>query len=197
MSSDGRSYREDPRDYYRPHDRVVERERRHVQDIPYEDLEEVRNRELAPFRAPYARAQLDRREGYDRAYNDDYYDSRQIATRDRLDPPARPSYDRRRDARSTDGRDRRRDYASSDRDRRRREDYSDASDSDSSRERHRRRRHRRARSEAPPQNYDAGEETTWNAMKNKKEGNFKERNFDKSYDGLIAGMVCARGKTNL
>lgn len=193
MSSSGsRTTYRDQGNYYRSNDRVVERERRYVREIPYEEIDDIRNRELAPFRAPYAPAQLERRDGYDRSYDGDYYDSRQIARRNTLAPPiVEPRYERGGPSRSSDARDRRRDYSPPQRERQRREYYSDDSDSESSRERRRRRRHRRARSEAPANDDDDDGGRLWYSMKNRKDGNWLEKSFDSSYDGLLAAAAGA------
>ena len=177
-------------DDHRTGERVRERK---IQEVPYEEIEQIRGQELALFRPPVARPRRDDREYYDRrAYDDNYYSARP-PPRDRLAPPL---YDDRYARRSADRqRDRRRDDY---RDRRRRDDSSDSS-SDSSRERRRRRRHRRAKSEqggsSHRNNNDEDEDDDggrlWWSNKPRKEGNWRERNFDSSYDGLIAAAAGA------
>lgn len=176
-------------------DRIRERK---VQQVPWEEIEQIRGQELALFRPPNARARADERDERDyygggRAYED--YQIARPRPRERLAPPHEYRYDdryaidRERDRRREDDRRRRR---------RRRDDYSD-SDSESSRERrHRRRHHRRAKSEqAPNRDQQGGEEDDYEnepmfySGKPRKEGNWRERNFDSSYDGLLAAAAGA------
>lgn len=164
-----------------------------MQEIPYEELENVRNRELALVRAPrddqsrtrnnpdddnaYA---VRRRDAQDN--NVDHYVRRTV--RERLPEDgygvSRRSYDTRRDGnvvpytRSNDGR--RRDHDS---------------DSDSSRERRRRRRDRRARSERPKPKQEDDEGRLWYSGEKRCDANFMERHFDSSYDGLLAAAAGA------
>lgn len=181
-------------------ERVRERK---IQEVPYEQIEEIRGQELAVLRPNNARARADRRDERDyyggRAY-DDLYASRPRAG-DRLAPPVDGRYDdryadRRRESRRDEFRDR---------SRRRRDDHSD-SDSESSRERRHRRRHRRAKSEqgaARDAEDKDSDSRLWYSGRPRKEGKWYERTFDSSYDGLIAagagaaiGGITARSFTN-
>lgn len=191
MSSAGRTQVVDVSyEDHRTGQRVWERK---VQEVPYDEIENIRGQELALFRAPTARARADRRDERDnyggRAY-DDYYASRP-RPRDRLAPPIDDRYEDRYTRRSSDRqRDSRR---GDDRDRRRRDDYSD-SDSESPRERRHRRRHRRAKSEQAPKrdlSDDDDEGRLWYSGRSRKDAKFHERHFDSSYDGLIAAAAGA------
>lgn len=181
-------------DDHRTGERVWERK---VQQVPYDEIEEIRGQELALFRPSNARPRAERRDERDyrdgRAY-DDFYASRP-RPRDRLAPPIDERYDDRYARRGADRQvARRRDDQ---RDRRRKDDYSD-SDSESSRERRHRRRHRRAKSEQPSKdreqennnNEDDGG-VLWYSGKPRNQGNFRERHFDSSYDGIIAAVAGA------
>ena len=152
------------------------RERR-VQEIPYVELQDVRQRELAAFgRRPRIQEQaLVRRRDDSRDYReeDNPYTVRRSTRRERFadDNYLPPPYPRRsEDHRPSQRRD------------------DSPSDSDSSRERRRRRRnHRRARSErGAPKDQSDGEGICWYSHKKRSEANFLERNFDSSYDGLFA-----------
>lgn len=197
MSSTGRTQVVDiTYDDPRTGERIRERK---VQEVPWEEIQEIRGQELARFEPRTARAPAVRRDDRDyynggRAY-DDFYASRPLP-RDRLAPPADDRYGYRYDRRSTDRpRGRRGDEYT---DRRRRDVSSSSSSRSSSRSRRRRRRHRRAKSEQgssrEPQD-DAGEEDDegrlWYSGKPRREGNWRERHFDSSYDGLLAAAAGA------
>ncbi|KAK5138105.1 hypothetical protein LTR08_004799 [Meristemomyces frigidus] len=171
------------------------RERR-VQEIPYEELETVRDRELALVRVPRDREITRYREGEGRYDREEYPVERVVSrrVRERRDDegylPPRQSYDERNAAlasypRRGEGHDRR----SS----RRREPaaYSD-SESESSRERRRRRRHRRGDNERSGTNKrEDNERKLLHDIEKRREGNFVQRNFDSSLDGIIAGVAGA------
>jgi len=174
-------------------ERVRERK---IQEIPYEDLKDVRNRELAVVRAPRSGGQ-DAVTKYHGADNDDdqyHYTVRRRRTqeyaRDRASyaPRGDDVYDRRPA---------------------RRRSYDDYSDSDSSRESRRRRRHRPRDGDSSSKNSvrnnpariqnEEDEGRCWYSEKARSDANFLEKNFDSSYDGIIAaaagaaiGVVTAR-----
>lgn len=172
-----------------------------VTEVPFDDIDEVRNRELAIVRVPSPRYQDEEFGPQSRYANDDYEVdrtiSRQIRERNFQDDRYLVPYDRRKDVGFYDRHPSRR---------RHQNDEDDDSDSDSSRERPRRRRHRRAQSErevrdrnrsAPAQTKekngddDDGGGYLWYSMKKRNEGSLLERHFDSSYDGLIAGVAGA------
>lgn len=165
-----------------------------IYEVPYDQIEEIRNQELALYRPSAARARADRRDARDyyggRAY-DDQFVSRPYP-RERLAPPVDHRYNDRYARRSADRqRERRDDYRRDDR--RRRDDYSD-SDSESSRERRHRRRHRRAKSEQASNRDevdDGDNERLWYSGRPRKDGKWHERNFDSSYDGILAAATGA------
>ncbi|KAK5117838.1 hypothetical protein LTR85_008612 [Meristemomyces frigidus] len=171
------------------------RERR-VQEVPYEELDNVRDRELALVSVPRDQ-EVSRYRGsrQDDNNDDDYEVDRTLRrrVRDRRDDdgylPPRRSYDDRNDNLAPYHRGE--DYGRHGSRRRATSAY-DESDSDSSRERRHRRRRSRARSEkaAPQQEEDTGGKL-WFSMRDRREGNFAERNFDSSYDGLLAGAAGA------
>lgn len=172
------------------------RERPPVYEIPYDDLERVRDKELALFGVPrrYSNLRGESSQGQDddidyrlqrrvreRAVDDGY-----LSPRRRYDDYAVVPYTRN-------------DEVYDNRSSRRRDPSTSDSDSDSSRERRRRRRrHRRHRSEQPAakeedddKQGDDGEGKLWYSMKSRREGNLAERNFDSSYDGILAGVAGA------
>ncbi|KAK4548228.1 hypothetical protein LTR36_010098 [Oleoguttula mirabilis] len=174
------------------------RERR-VQEIPYEELDQVRDRELALVRAPRDQEVSRYRGSQQGDGNDNDNDVDRVQQRRVREPRDDDGY--LPPQRSNDDRDRNRNLAPHRRD----EDYGrrnsrrratsayddDDSDSESSRER-RHRRHRRAKSEkAAPQKNDDGGGKMFYSMKDRRDGHFGERNFDSSYDGLIAGAAGA------
>jgi hypothetical protein len=166
------------------------RDRRAVQEIPFEDVDDVRNRELALVRVPpRVQQELSRPRYLDDDYEVDQALSRRVRERvpesDYLVP-----YSRDRDVAYYDRRSSQR-----------RSDNYDDEDEDSSRERRRRRRRRRARGERDVEREKSakGEENAnsedegrlWYSMKKRCDGSFVERHFDSSYDGLIAGAAGA------
>ncbi|KAK6439697.1 hypothetical protein LTR95_004094 [Oleoguttula sp. CCFEE 5521] len=166
---------------------VVERERettsprrRRVQEISYEELEDVRNREMALVTRPrsLSRERDDRLEGprersYDDRKDDDtYYAVRRVVTRAPRLLAERRSHDLTR-------------YRDPPRSRSR--------SSSSSSSRHRPHRRHRSHSHRPAEKVvdeDTGS-VLWYSGRPRREGNFFEKNFDSSYDGLIAGVAGA------
>lgn len=159
------------------------RERR-IQEVPPDEMEEIRDRELAVFkgdRSPPRDASRSRERGDDRNVDDkdQIYRYHRTVQRERgvqpMDLNRSRSYDRP--------------LARRERSRGRYEDEESDSDSDFERRRRRRRNHsssdRRRRSE------DDSYERLWYSMKRRRDGNVLERNFDSSYDGIIAGVAGA------
>lgn len=158
------------------------RERR-IQEVPPEELDAVRERELAVVRRGSSEDNLAvgrpiAQDGYGSEDDGRYYTMRQRRTQYRsygdMRSPQSERYQRplrrREDIAYADG------YSSEDR------------------SRSRRRRHRKHRSESrrPRSPSDSGgEERLWYSMKKRRDGNFAERNFDSSYDGIIAGVAGA------
>ncbi|TKA22063.1 hypothetical protein B0A50_08443 [Salinomyces thailandicus] len=166
------------------------RERR-IQEIPYEDLDNVRNQELALV----SERDADRYRKEDRRQSDDeqiYYDVRRT-TRQRNPsgsvPPLRRYYEDPRYYRSSRPSS---DYDQREyqRQRRNRSRY-DNDDYESSRERDHRRRNRRARSDRGARDEGGSQERLWYSGKERKDANIIEKTFDSSYDGIIAGVAGA------
>ncbi|EMC93244.1 hypothetical protein BAUCODRAFT_26568 [Baudoinia panamericana UAMH 10762] len=168
------------------------RERR-VQEVSWDQLDNIRNRELALVVPTLS----DRTNGRDR--DEDYAPyAQQRDERDR-----HTDYDRalvRHNSADDDQQVSRR------RDDRYYQDYDgDESDEESSRERRRRRRRHEERYGRESGGGGGGKNPTadrtlpphetegrlWYSMKERREGNFVERNFDSSYDGLIAAAAGA------
>lgn len=205
----------------KPRDRTLVRERS-VQEIPFDELDDVRNREFRALIRPPARVlEPSRRQ------DDDYYRSRYSSRQDAgIDD--RPRGWRRDDQHNDDrqlalrpGRDDYRRQLRSDPgydDNRRVSKWRDASKSDDSEDdsyrenRRRRRRDRRPHEDSAAQDEDVGpsrrhksreerkleEEAAlqddgrlWYSMKNRRDGNWAERNFDSSYDGILAAAAGA------
>nr|OQO25183.1 hypothetical protein B0A51_06045 [Rachicladosporium sp. CCFEE 5018] len=177
-SSDRGGRRRDERieEVEREREKVSPRRRR-VQEISYEELEDVRNREMAlvtrprsPSRERSDRLDVPRERSYenDRDEDDNYYAVRRVMTRAPRPLAERRSHDLTR-------------YRDPPRSRSR------SSSSSSSRHRH----HRRHRSHSHRPAEKVVDEDTgsvlWYSSRPRREGNFFEKNFDSSYDGLIAG----------
>ncbi|TKA60642.1 hypothetical protein B0A55_12249 [Friedmanniomyces simplex] len=178
-------------------ERVYERK---VQEVPWEELSSVRNRELALVRRespPEPESRRYEERSPPRRGEEEYALQRVQRSRYRDDevvPYRRDERDDRRAPRRGGG-----------------AAYDDADDSDSEssherRRRHKRREGRRDRSEAhgdsgrsrrgdtkdhQQQQNDDGGGKLWYSMKDRRDGNFLERNFDSSYDGLIAAAAGA------
>ena len=158
---------------------------RRVQEVPWDQIDDIRSRELALFRAPSPQrrddmvvARRDDRDDNDGDDNDQYF-MRRTVTRERFAD---------NDARLAPPRRRQRPRSS-----RRRTPSPSSSSSESSRERRRRRtRHRRTASAREPSPADSADEHIlfW-SHKKRCEGNVVERNLDPSYDGIIAGIAGA------
>ena len=150
------------------------RERR-IQEIPADEMEAVRERELANFGAlSLAPRRPDDYQDYDYDY--------------RKERPFRERSRRRNDFLDVDYAPARR------RSVRRRSPSPSSSDSDSSPDRRRRQRdkgHRRARSEQGAVDRGAADDDgiLWYSCKSRKDCNFIERSFDSSYDGLMAAAA--------
>ncbi|KAH9830384.1 hypothetical protein Tdes44962_MAKER09040 [Teratosphaeria destructans] len=200
----GRTY-DDPRANDRARDR-------RVQEIPFDQIDAIGQRELAVVRPPRPAAQELDREGHANGRSYAVDQTRTCRTREWADANGHlPPYDRGRHDSAYY-----RPIPS-----RRRDKYHDRpSDDESSRERRRDRSDRRARSQrngqkrdyAPPAqdqnqsepqqqnhagNHDDG--LMWYSMKARRDGNLIERTFDSSYDGLLAagagaaiGIITAR-----
>jgi len=172
---------------------------RRTQEISFDDIDDVRSRELAIVRVPSPSYQEQEPGPRSRYASDDYEVDRTVTriVRERNFPDDRylVPYMRERDVGYYDRRPSRR-----------RDLNDDDSESDSSRERQRRRRHRRAHSDwegrdrnrsAPAQTREQnGDEDDdggylWYSMKKRNEGSLLERHFDSSYDGIIAGVAGA------
>ena len=152
------------------------RERR-IQEIPDDEVEEIRQRELAGIGAlTLAPRRLDYGQD-DYNYDNDYRWQRQVRERSRGHLDADYALSRRRSHRSVA---------------RRRSPSPSSSDSDSLSDRHSRRKgHRRARSEqaVPDTKNENDEGIAWYSGKPRKDCNIIERNFDSSYDGLFAAAA--------
>lgn len=170
------------------------RERR-VQEMPYEELEDVRNRELALVRAPHDQEVSRYRRNPRESDDDEDYEVDQT-TRRRVREwrddggylPPRRSDDERNYNLAPYRRDD--DYGRRG-SRRRAASARDDSDSDSFADRRHRRSGRAKSEKGAPKQQDDGGGKLWYSMKDRREGNFAERNFDSSYDGLIAGAAGA------
>lgn len=160
------------------------RERR-IQEVPPDDMDDIRNRELAVFdqhRSPSRDASRSRElhEARDNNNNGEheaeYYRYQRTMQRGLTgrDIGRSQSYDRP--------------LARRDRSRGR---YEDDNDSDSSLERRSRRRKNHRSSDRRPRSEDDSYERLWYSMRSRREGNVLERNFDSSYDGIIAGVAGA------
>lgn len=159
------------------------RERR-IQEVPPEEIDNVRERELALVRRGDSEDNavgrpIDYRaqDGYASEDDGRYYTMRQRRTQYRsygdMRSPQSERYQwplRRQDDSHADG------YSSD----------------DGSRSRRRRHRKHRSESRRPRSRSDCGgDERLWYSMKRRRDGNFAERNFDSSYDGIIAGVAGA------
>lgn len=154
------------------------RERR-IQEIPDDELDNVRRREMEMVLAPRREQDQD----YSFRREDDYYmRPRGRRTDDLL---AVDNYRPQRARSYRGGASRRRSPSSS---------SASSSESDSDRRRRRRDGHRRTRSAVPaaeqkPESDDEG--ILWYSGKPRKDCNFLERHFDSSYDGLLAAAAGA------
>ena len=166
------------------------RERR-VQEVPYEEFEEVRNRELALIRRGDSEDNLavsrpvDQRgqNGYGSEDDGRYYTMRQRRTQYRSAGDMRP-------ARGDEDY-----YGRQQRSRQEPANNVDYSSDDQSRSRSRRHRHRRDRSSSQRSRSRSDrsddDELMFYSMKKRRDANFAERNFDSSYDGIIASAAGA------
>lgn len=189
--------------YDEPPTRERARERR-VQEVPCEEIDNIRNQELAIVRSGDREREQSRRREY-KPDNQLVVPPRYPDDED-YGPPARRSLDSRRYGRSA-----REDYRDVVKYKDELEEDEDDSDSDYERRRRRHHKHRRAHSDsrdkrdkndkndkndnnrgAPAQ---GGEEDKgnllWYSMKKRQDGNFVERNFDPSYDGILAAAAGA------
>ncbi|KAK3112160.1 hypothetical protein LTR53_011842 [Teratosphaeriaceae sp. CCFEE 6253] len=175
-------------------ERVFERK---VQEVPWDDVADVRNRELALVTRGEALPELDPRRYQEPTplRNGEAEYARCRVQRDRYEDEDRAP--RRRDDYDHHRAPLQREAAA----------YDDDSDSESSRERRRRRRRREERRARDGAYSDAGSSRRgaarereqqpddggrlWYSMKARSEGNLLERNFDSSYDGLIAAAAGA------
>lgn len=165
---------------------------RKVQEVPWEQVDRIRNRELALVRrdsspSPPPRYGRDDDRFEPRRGQEDYT-VRRVERQRRSEEDLVPY--RRNDDYDDRGERRPRQAAAS--------RYDDDSDSESSRERrHRRRRRddrRRTRSEVDNQQRDDNDDNRsrlWYSGRYREDGNFFEKNFDSSYDGLIAAAAGA------
>ncbi|KAM0719398.1 hypothetical protein Q7P37_005303 [Cladosporium fusiforme] len=163
------------------------RERR-IQEVPPDGMEDTRNRELALFEEhrPLSRGadrsceRGDNRDNRDNAGENEaqYYRYQRTVQRGvrGMDVGRSRSYDRPFPRRTHS----RGWYENDEFDR----------DPSQERRRHRRRRSHRS-SDRRPASEDDGYERMWHDMKRRREGNVVERNFDSSYDGIIAGVAGA------
>ncbi|KAK5171983.1 uncharacterized protein LTR77_003620 [Saxophila tyrrhenica] len=151
------------------------RERR-VQEIPDDELDNVRQRERAMVLGP----RRDRGPDYCGEADDNYVRSPPRRNEDYL---AVDEYRPQRSRSYRGASSRRRSPSSS---------SASSSDSDYDRRRRHRSRHRRARSAKParPESED-DDGILWYSGRSRKDGNFLERNFDSSYDGLFAAAAGA------
>ncbi|RMY72565.1 hypothetical protein D0864_10398 [Hortaea werneckii] len=163
-----------------------------VQEVPYEEVNDVRNRELAVV--PERDAERYRHEDRRRRSDDEeiYWDKRRT-TRQRDPsgsiPPLRryyedPRYYSRPARRSSD-------YDRQEYGRRDRPRYYEYDDYESSRERGSQRRHRRTRSERRPRDEGDEDGRLWYSERDRRDANIVEKTFDSSYDGLLAGAAGA------
>ncbi|KAK0363549.1 hypothetical protein LTR91_022420 [Friedmanniomyces endolithicus] len=197
---------------------------RRVQEVPWEEITNVRNRELALVRRRDSSPEPESRR-YEERSPPRRREEESTSQRDQRSPPRRreDEYTSQRGQRSRNGNDdevvpyrredrydrrapRRDDRAARDQD----DTNNNNSDGESSHSRQRRPRRReggRARSEDRSQtgrNRRGGGDKEkknneqqddngklWYSMKNRREGNLLERNFDSSYDGLIAAAAGA------
>lgn len=173
------------------------RERR-IQEVPDDRIDYIRRRERAAFYGEPEKALVLRRDdaqANDEDDGDDYFANRRMVRRERFaDDTFLPPTPGPRENGNSQRRSRRRDPTPP-----------PPSDRPPSRETRRRRRHRRARSERPAEIKDnipldknkLGEEgevdagRLWYSLKNRNEGNFFEKHFDSSYDGIFAAAAGA------
>ena len=169
------------------------RERR-VQEIPYEELETVRNRELALVKAP-RNQEISRYGGSERQFDDrEYAVDRAVSrrTRERRDDegylPPRRSFDDRNTMLATRSR-RDEDY---DRRSSRRRAPTAYSDSESSSSEEQRRRRRTDDKRGAPKSKEGKVRELAQGVEERRKGNFVQRNFDyRSFDGVVAGVAGA------
>ncbi|KAK6420268.1 hypothetical protein LTR95_016972 [Oleoguttula sp. CCFEE 5521] len=158
--------------------------RQRVQEISYEELNDVRNREMALVTRPRSRSRerndrldVPRERNFDNDQDDDdnYYAVRRVVTRAPRPLAQRRSHDLQR-------------YRDAPRSRSR------SSSSSSSRHRHHRRHRSHSHRPADRAEKVVDEDTgsvLWYSGRPRREGNFFEKNFGSSYDGLMAGVAGA------
>lgn len=157
------------------------RERR-IQEVPPDEMDDIRNRELAVFEGPRSPSRdASRNRGHDDLRNNLGEDEKQYYRYHRTVQRGLHANEMGR-SRSYD-----RPLARGERFRGHYED----DDSDSSIERRHRRRRSHRSSDRRPRSEDDSNERLWYSMRRRREGNVLERNFDSSYDGIIAGVAGA------